>query len=61
MDSHKLREIKLIPRHNVEVTATDTQGNIAFQSVDQIVNNQLTGIVSEHYNTKMLLEIYQNL
>jgi DNA repair exonuclease SbcCD nuclease subunit len=61
MESHKLREIKLIPRHGVDVETTSTQGNIAFQSVDQIVSGQLTGIASDHYNTKLLLEIYQNL
>jgi hypothetical protein len=37
------------------------QGNIAFQSVDQIVSNQLTNIESTQYNNKMLLEIYQTL
>ena len=61
MESHKLREIKLIPRHGVDVDTSTAQGNIAFQSVDQIVSSQLTGITSDHYNTKLLLEIYQNL
>jgi Calcineurin-like phosphoesterase len=61
LESHKLREIKLIPQHNVEIDSMVAQGNIAFQSVDQIVSGQLTNINSEHYNTKLLLEIYQNL
>lgn len=61
MESHKLREIKLIPQHNAELETMVAQGNIAFQSVDQIVSGQLTSIESEHYNTKLLLEIYQNL
>ena len=30
-------------------------------SVDQIVTDQLTKIESEFYDTKLLLEIYQNL
>jgi hypothetical protein len=61
MESHKLREIKLIPQHNADLETMVAQGNIAFQSVDQIVSNQLTNIESEHYNKKLLLEIYQNL
>jgi DNA repair exonuclease SbcCD nuclease subunit len=61
MESHKLREIKLIPQHTAELDTMVAKGNIAFQSVDQIVSGQLTNITSEHYNTKLLLEIYQNL
>jgi DNA repair exonuclease SbcCD nuclease subunit len=61
MDSHKLREIKLIPQQTAELETLVAQGNIAFQSVDQIVSGQLTNIESDHYNTKLLLEIYQNL
>jgi DNA repair exonuclease SbcCD nuclease subunit len=61
IESHKLREIKLIPQHTVELENIAAQGNIAFQSVDQIVSGQLTNIESDHYNTKLLLEIYQNL
>jgi len=61
MASHGLREIKLIPQHNTEFENLVAQGNIAFQSVDQIVSGQLTAISSEHYNNRLLLEIYQNL
>lgn len=61
MESHQLREIKLIPQHNTEFENMVAQGNIAFQSVDQIVSGQLTNISSEHYNNRLLLEIYQNL
>ena len=61
IESHKLREIKLIPQPNVELENLVAQGNIAFQSVDQIVSGQLTSIESDHYNKKLLLEIYQNL
>jgi len=61
MQTHKLREIKLIPQQNADLENLVAQGNIAFQSVDQIVSSQLTNIDSEHYNTKLLLEIYQNL
>lgn len=58
---YRLREIKLIPRSSIDLDGMVSQGNIAFQSVDQIVTTQLTNISSEHYNTQLLLEIYQNL
>jgi hypothetical protein len=61
MASHKLREIKLIPQSSVDLDSMVAQGNIAFQSVDQIVSNQLTNIDSKQYNNKILLEIYQTL
>ena len=61
MASHRLREIKLIPQSSVDLDTMVAQGNIAFQSVDQIVSNQLTNIDSKQYNNKILLEIYQTL
>ena len=61
MTSHQLREIKLIPQSSVDLDSMVAQGNIAFQSVDQIVSNQLTNIDSKQYNNKILLEIYQTL
>jgi DNA repair exonuclease SbcCD nuclease subunit len=61
MASHQLREIKLIPQSSVDLDSMVAQGNIAFQSVDQIVSNQLTNIDSKQYNNKILLEIYQTL
>lgn len=61
MASHQLREIKLIPQSAVDLDTMVAQGNIAFQSVDQIVSNQLTNIDSKQYNSKILLEIYQTL
>ena len=61
MASHRLREIKLIPQSAIDLDTMVAQGNIAFQSVDQIVSNQLTNIDSKQYNNKILLEIYQTL
>jgi DNA repair exonuclease SbcCD nuclease subunit len=61
MESHKLREITLIPRKNAELNEYAIQGNVAFESVDQIVTNQLTAIASDHYNNNLLLDIYRNL
>ena len=58
---YALREMALIP---VKSTAVDTDmapGEVKFESVDQIVTDQLTNIESEFYDPKLLLKIYQNL
>ena len=58
---YNLREMALIP---VKSTAVDTDmapGEVKFESVDQIVTDQLTNIESEFYDPKLLLKIYQNL
>jgi DNA repair exonuclease SbcCD nuclease subunit len=58
---YKLREMALIP---VKSTAVDTDmapGEVRFESVDQIVTDQITNISSEFYDPKLLLQIYQNL
>ena len=58
---YNLREMALIP---VKSTAVDTDmspGEVKFESVDQIVTDQLTNIESEFYDCKLLLKIYQNL
>jgi DNA repair exonuclease SbcCD nuclease subunit len=59
--SHKLREITLIPQKNTDLSEYEIQGNVNFESVDQIVTNQLTAIASDHYDQKLLLDIYRNL
>lgn len=61
MESHKLREITLIPKKNADLNSYVIQGNIEFESVDQIVNNQLTAIVSDNYDNNLLLSLYRNL
>ena len=61
MESHNLREITLIPQKNAELNEFEIQGNVAFESVDQIVTNQLTAIASDHYDNKLLLDIYRKL
>jgi DNA repair exonuclease SbcCD nuclease subunit len=61
IESHKLREITLMPSKNHDLTQYEIKGNIEFESVDQIVTNQLTAISSEHYDNKLLLDIYRNL
>ena len=62
VSTYDLREITLIPQ---KVTSEDINyditGNIMFESVDTIVTNQLTNILSEQYNKTLLLDIYRNL
>lgn len=61
IDTYKLREITLIPAKTTDLTEYEIQGNIAFESVDQIVSGQLTNIDSNQYNPNLLLDIYRNL
>jgi hypothetical protein len=61
IDTYSLREITLIPQKEIDVGENIMLGNIQFESVDQIVTNQLTNINSEHYNQNLLLDIYRNL
>lgn len=60
--TYNLRELTLIPQKELEMVGENIiLGNIAFESVDQIVTSQLTNINSEHYNQNLLLDIYRNL
>lgn len=61
MQSHNLREITLIPQKNVNLEEYTIQGNVAFESVDQIVTNQITNIESNQFDSRLLLDIYRNL
>ena len=56
-----LREMALIPNKSSTVDTDMAPGEIKFESVDQIVTDQITAIESEFYDTKLLLKIYQNL
>ena len=58
---YNLAEMALIPNKNSEVDTDLAPGEIKFESVDQIVTDQLTNIESEFYDSKLLLQIYQNL
>jgi DNA repair exonuclease SbcCD nuclease subunit len=58
---YSLREMALIPVKNNTVDTDMAPGEIKFESVDQIVTDQLTNIESEFYDPKLLLKIYQNL
>jgi DNA repair exonuclease SbcCD nuclease subunit len=58
---YKLREMALIPVKSNAVDLDMAPGEIKFESVDQIVTQQITAIESEFYDPKLLLKIYQNL
>jgi len=59
--THNLREMALIPAKNADIDTDMAPGDIKFESVDQIVTDQITAIDSEFYDSKLLLKIYQNL
>jgi len=58
---YKLRECALIPIKKTDVDLDVAPGEILFESVDQIVTDQITNIESEFYDTNLLLKIYQSL
>jgi hypothetical protein len=58
---YNLREMALIPVKSTAVDADMAPGEVKFESVDQIVTDQITNIESEFYDPKLLLKIYQNL
>jgi hypothetical protein len=58
---YALREMALIPNKTAGVEEDLAPGEVKFESVDQIVIDQLTNIDSEFYDNRLLLKIYQNL
>ena len=61
MSDHDIREISLIQEKNNLEGNTDSNNEQLFESVDQIVSEQLLNIESEQFDKKILLEIYNNL
>jgi DNA repair exonuclease SbcCD nuclease subunit len=60
MQEYDCREITLITEKQLE--EINTELDIAqFESVDQIVSNEILAIDSENYNKKLLLDIYSEL
>jgi len=59
MTTYKLRELSLIPNKSVDVIE-GVPGEIKFESIDTIVQNQINAISSEHYDRNLLLDIYRN-
>jgi len=60
IEEYHLREISLI-QENTDVSATDEVSAVKFDSVDQIVSDQITKIESTQFDNKKLLEIYTSL
>ena len=57
---YKCREITLVPQKNIDEINTDVDIE-KFESVDEIVSNEILAIDSESYNKNTLLEIYRDL
>ena len=57
---HKLREMALIPMKLDQVEQNGFDG-LKFESVDQIVIDQINSIESNTFDKKILLDIYTNL
>lgn len=58
---YHLREMSLIPIKGDSVSQDNAQTSLKFESVDQIILQEITNIESEFYDTKTLLDIYKNL
>jgi hypothetical protein len=61
VSQYNLREMSLIPNKTHDLNQDIAPGDIKFESVDQIVVDQITSIDSEFYDSRLLLEIYQSL
>ena len=59
-NTYNLREISLLPHKEIE-DELEFQGEIKFQSVDEIVLEQLRSIESETFDNSVLVEIYNRL
>jgi len=60
MESYNIRELKLL-RKDEDEHSVEYDGDINFQTVDQIVIEQLTNIDSENFDSIKLIEIYDKL
>jgi len=61
VSDYNLREMALIPNKRGALEDDAQPGDIQFESVDQIVTDQIINIDSEFYDNKLLLDIYNNL
>jgi DNA repair exonuclease SbcCD nuclease subunit len=60
-NEYDIREISLIQDKSVIEGTYEDNPDAKFESVDQIVSQELTSIGSEQYDKNILLEIYNNL
>jgi hypothetical protein len=58
---HNLREMALIPIKLDQIAQDLAPGDLKFESVDQIIIDQITNIESDFYDKKLLLDIYNKL
>jgi len=61
VDEYKLRELSLVTNRKTGVDEDLSPGDIVFESVDQIVTDQITKIDSNSIDPGLLLKIYQSL
>ena len=61
VSDYNLREMALIPNKRGALEDDAQPGEIHFESVDQIVTDQIVNINSEFYDPSLLLEIYRAL
>ena len=61
IEKYSLRELSLIPNKRTALETSTSTEEIRFESVDQIITDQLTKIDSEFYDNQLLLKIYQTL
>jgi hypothetical protein len=61
ISEYDIREMSLIQEKNNLEGTVDDNPDAKFESVDQIVNEQLVNIESDSFDTKLLLDIYNNL
>jgi DNA repair exonuclease SbcCD nuclease subunit len=61
VEQYKLREMALMPIQRTDHELDLAPGEVKFESVDQIVTDQITKIESDHYDPKLLLDIYRSL
>lgn len=58
---YNIREMSLIPMKIDQHSQDLAPGEVKFESVDQIIIDQISAIESEFFDPKVLLEIYRNL
>lgn len=60
INQYDCREITLIPQKQIEEITTDLDIE-QFESVDQIVSNEITALDTNNFNKNLLLDIYNGL
>lgn len=61
ISKHNLREMALMPNKRAALEENSYIGEVKFESVDQIVTDQIVKIESDFYDPNLLLKIYQEL